>query len=116
MFTNLPLKKHTTLTVGITSTSFITGTGLKKWRPPNLSLRCVLEANSVTEREDVLLAKMAELQKYSNVQAESSLHKHTQSTCNRMHLKQDSYVYTKILFTSMATENMVTCNHSNQSA
>ncbi len=39
----------------------MTGTGLKKWSPPNLSLRSVELAISVMEREDVLLVKMVEL-------------------------------------------------------
>ena len=39
-----------------TSTSFMTGTGLKKWRPPNLSFLLVTLAISVMGREEVLLA------------------------------------------------------------
>ena len=39
----------------------MTGTGLKKCRPPNLSLRSVELAISVTEREEVLVVKMVEL-------------------------------------------------------
>ena len=39
----------------------MTGTGLKKWRPPNLSPRCVALAISVMEREEVLLANRVEL-------------------------------------------------------
>ena len=39
-----------------TSTSFMTGTGLKKCRPPNLSFLPVTLAISEMEREEVLLA------------------------------------------------------------
>ncbi len=39
----------------------MTGTGLKKWSPPNLSLRWVELAISVMERDDVLLVKMVDL-------------------------------------------------------
>lgn len=42
----------------LTSTSFIIGTGLKKWRPPNLSTLFVALAMSEMGKEDVLLAKM----------------------------------------------------------
>ena len=45
----------------ITSRSFITGTGLKKCKPPNLSLRTTGLAISSIERDDVLLANMAPL-------------------------------------------------------
>lgn len=41
-----------------TSTSFIIGTGLKKWRPPNRSSLVVELAISVMGRDDVLLAKI----------------------------------------------------------
>ena len=44
--------------VRTTSTSFIIGTGLKKWRPPNLSLRLVASAISAIGREEVLLANI----------------------------------------------------------
>ena len=44
-----------------TSTSFITGTGLKKWSPPNLSFLPVMLAISVMGREDVLLANRVAL-------------------------------------------------------
>lgn len=45
-----------------TSTSFIMGTGLKKWRPPNLSNLLVALAMSVMGSEDVLLANIVRLQ------------------------------------------------------
>src|ERR1044071_9793807 len=41
------------------STSFISGTGLKKCRPTKRSARLVAAATSVSEMEEVLLAKMA---------------------------------------------------------
>lgn len=41
-----------------TSTSFIIGTGLKKWIPPNRSKRVVETAMSAIGIEEVLLAKM----------------------------------------------------------
>merc|ERR1719495_2449236 len=41
-----------------TSKSFITGTGLKKWSPPNLSKRRVEEAISEIGREEVFEARM----------------------------------------------------------
>lgn len=50
--------KHIMAVLWFTSTSFITGTGLKKWIPPNLSSLLVELAISVMGREDVLLAKM----------------------------------------------------------
>ncbi len=45
--------------VRTTSTSFITGTGLKKWRPTNWSGRLVNMAIWVMVSDEVLLAKMA---------------------------------------------------------
>src|SRR5207248_9186063 len=45
--------------VPTTSTSFISGTGLKKCKPMNRSTRFVAVIISVMIREDVLLAKMA---------------------------------------------------------
>ena len=45
--------------VRTTSTSFITGTGLKKWSPTNCSGRWVNMAIWVMVSEEVLLAKMA---------------------------------------------------------
>ena len=39
----------------------MTGTGLKKWSPPNLSFLSVFFAMSVIGKEDVLLAKIVEL-------------------------------------------------------
>ena len=45
--------------VRTTSTSFIKGTGLKKCNPMKRSGRLVAESNSVTEIEEVLVAKMA---------------------------------------------------------
>lgn len=47
----------------ITSTSFMTATGLKKCRPPNLSPLFVTLAISVMERDEVLLANIVELQR-----------------------------------------------------
>lgn len=44
----------------MTSSSFITGTGLKKCSPQNRSKRLVLLAISPIGMEDVLLAKMVE--------------------------------------------------------
>lgn len=41
----------------LTSNNFITGTGLKKWRPPNLSFRLVTEAISPILNEEVFEAK-----------------------------------------------------------
>ena len=43
---------------GTTSTSFITGTGLKKCSPMNCAGRLVAAASLVIEIEDVLLAKI----------------------------------------------------------
>ena len=43
---------------GTTSTSFITGTGLKKCRPTNCAGRLVCAASLVMEIDDVLLAKI----------------------------------------------------------
>ena len=37
----------------MTSTSFISGTGLKKWSPPKRSGRLVLAASSVTHSDEV---------------------------------------------------------------
>ena len=48
------MKMHLTLT----SKSFITGTGLKKCRPANLSSRVEVDAMSAMEREEVLEAKI----------------------------------------------------------
>ena len=45
--------------VRTTSTSFISGTGLKKCRPMKRSGRLVAVSNSVMEMEEVLMAKMA---------------------------------------------------------
>ena len=45
--------------VATTSTSFISGTGLKKCIPMNRSTRCVAVIISVITRDDVLLAKIA---------------------------------------------------------
>ena len=42
----------------LTSRSFITGTGLKKWRPPNLSLRLVASAMLEMGKEDVFDANI----------------------------------------------------------
>lgn len=42
----------------VTSNNFITGTGLKKWSPTNLSFLFVTDAISVIESEDVLDAKI----------------------------------------------------------
>lgn len=42
----------------ITSTTFIRGTGLKKWKPATRSGCCNPAASAVTDREDVLLARM----------------------------------------------------------
>ena len=39
----------------------MTGTGLKKWSPPNLSFLSVTLAISVIDREDVLDAKIVDL-------------------------------------------------------
>ena len=47
-----------------TSTSFMTGTGLKKWSPPNLSFRSVTLAISVMDREEVLDAKIIDLKRF----------------------------------------------------
>lgn len=44
-----------------TSTSFMTGTGLKKCSPPNRSFLSVTLAISVIDREEVLEAKMVDL-------------------------------------------------------
>lgn len=44
-----------------TSTSFMTGTGLKKCSPPNLSFLCTALAISVMDKEEVLEAKRVEL-------------------------------------------------------
>ena len=44
-----------------TSTSFMTGTGLKKCSPPNLSFLSVTLAISVIDREEVLDAKIVDL-------------------------------------------------------
>ncbi|MNK81730.1 hypothetical protein D3C87_1014830 [compost metagenome] len=44
----------------MTSTSFMTGAGLKKWRPATLSGRPVTAASSETERAEVLVARMAD--------------------------------------------------------
>lgn len=44
----------------ITSSSFITGTGLKKCRPQNLSKRLVLEAISAIGMDEVLLEKIVD--------------------------------------------------------
>lgn len=41
-----------------TSSNFITGTGLKKWSPQNLSGRLVAEAISEIGNEEVLLENM----------------------------------------------------------
>ena len=41
----------------MTSTSFMTGTGLKKWSPMNRSGRRVAAASSVMQSDDVLLAR-----------------------------------------------------------
>jgi len=46
----------------ITSTSFITGTGLKKCNPPNLSTLFVALAISVIDNDDVLLANIVFLE------------------------------------------------------
>ena len=54
-------EKNDFLNVLFTSTSFMTGTGLKKWSPPNLSFLSVFFAMSVIGKEDVLLAKIVEL-------------------------------------------------------
>ena len=70
MFISYALKD---VDLNLTSTNFMTGTGLKKWRPPNLSLRCVAEASSAMESDEVLLANTVELQKK----------RHT--LCNRKH-------------------------------
>ena len=40
---------------------FMTGMGLKKWSPPNLSFLSVTLAISVMDREDVLDAKIVDL-------------------------------------------------------
>ena len=45
--------------VRTTSTSFMTGTGLKKWRPAKRSARLVAAAISVIVSEEVLEQKMA---------------------------------------------------------
>jgi hypothetical protein len=45
--------------IRITSNSFITGTGLKKCNPPNLSLRTTGLAISSIDSDDVLLVKIA---------------------------------------------------------
>ncbi len=45
-----------------TSTSFMTGTGLKKCSPPNLSFLCTALAISVMDRDEVLDANRVELQ------------------------------------------------------
>ncbi len=42
----------------ITSTSFINGTGLKKWSPANRSGRLVFAASSVMQSEEVLEQKI----------------------------------------------------------
>ena len=42
-----------------TSTSFITGAGLKKWMPHTLSGRCVIIASSITGNVEVLVARIA---------------------------------------------------------
>lgn len=42
----------------LTSTSFIIGTGLKKWRPPNRSCRVVAFAICVICKDEVLLANI----------------------------------------------------------
>jgi hypothetical protein len=44
----------------IASTSFINGTGLKKWRPPKRSGRVVVAASSVMHSEDVLDTMMVD--------------------------------------------------------
>jgi hypothetical protein len=46
-------------TVRTTSTSFITGAGLKKWSPMTRSGRSVTEARSTTGRDDVVVARIA---------------------------------------------------------
>mmetsp|Transcript_18462 Transcript_18462/g.46611 ORF Transcript_18462/g.46611 Transcript_18462/m.46611 type:complete len:264 (+) Transcript_18462:158-949(+) len=43
-----------------TSRSFMAGTGLKKWSPPNLSPRAEVDAMSAMGREEVLEVKMVE--------------------------------------------------------
>ena len=57
-------------TVRMTSTNFSTGAGLKKCRPTTRRGLCVATEISVTERLDVLVARMA-----SDVTMESSLPK-----------------------------------------
>ena len=47
-----------------TSTNFMTGTGLKKCSPPNLSFLSVTLAISVMDREEVLEAKIVDLVYY----------------------------------------------------
>lgn len=47
----------------LTSTSFIIGTGLKKWRPPNRSCLVVELANCVICKDEVLLANIVCLEK-----------------------------------------------------
>ena len=44
--------------VGTTSTSFITGAGLKKWRPITLVGRCVAIAMFVTDSDDVVVDRI----------------------------------------------------------
>lgn len=58
----------------LTSTSFIMGTGLKKWRPANRSCLVVALAMFVICKEDVLLAKMVCLWREETVESQNESH------------------------------------------
>jgi len=51
----------------LTSSNFITGTGLKKCRPPNLSNLPVALAISLTDNEEVFVVKMVCLSQITTV-------------------------------------------------